>query len=402
MKRRLIAAVALVLIATSSMSSAYLLTEDIPNLLQNILNYIKQGLQYASQLETQFASQTTALNSITQIEQQLLQLERMGDPKAFVNLPGVQQIALLGQIYQQAEIDVAHLSSLANPASVTVTYNQILQQYGQTAFSGFTSGKGIKFGVPTGLIQFQQSAFDVANAAQQTISTLNQQKLTLTKQRDSAIASESAATDTETRTRYHNQVVSLSASIADINASIQQAIQSQNLQQEQIRAAQGLYGMSQSMQQGAAFQAGMENVVSGGVTTTNASEFGSVDNPATGGNGDPGLTSGSWDVGAWGAAIGNPNTQGVALPSSVLISQFGSTAAAQGQYVQITNPATGATSVQPIVDIGPGNGSQQAGYGIDLLPATAARIGVSSGGQVSYTFVSGLPGGSIATTIGAN
>jgi hypothetical protein len=398
--KKIIGVILIVFLATSESRSTGIPVIDVSNLAQNVLGYIRQGLQYVKDAEISVNTNLTALRELQQIELELLDLERIGDPKLLINLPGIQQIALLGQIYQQAVIDVEHLTSLANPASVTVTYQQILSQYGCTAFGGFTSGRGIRLGVPTSLIQFQQSSYDVCDAAQQTIKTLNQQKIVLTKQRDTAIASEAAATDTETRTRYHNQVVSLSASIADINASIQQAVQSQNLQQLQIHAAQGLYGVSLSLQQGAAFQAGMENVASGGpVTTTNASEFGSVDNPATGGVGDPG-TGGSWDVGAWGADIGNPNTQGVALPASVLISQFGSLAAANGQYVQLTNPVTGATSVQPIVDVGPGAQGIANGNGIDLLPATASQIGVNSGGQVSYKFVSGLPGGSIAQTIG--
>jgi hypothetical protein len=162
----------------------------------------------------------------------------------------------------------------------------------------------------------------------------------------------------------------------------------------QINAAQAVNQQNLVLQQSAAFQVGME-----GGTNTNASIFGSVDNPATGGSGDPG-TTGNWYTGAWGANIGNPSTVGVALPSSVLVNAFGSTAAANGAQVQVTNTATGQTAIEPLVDIGPGQNSQANGYGIDLTSAGAAQIGATSGSQVTYRIVGGLPGGNNVTTIG--
>ena len=119
-------------------------------------------------------------------------------------------------------------------------------------------------------------------------------------------------------------------------------------------------------------------------TTTNASLFGSVDNPATGGNGDPG-TTGNWYTGAWGANIGDPNAVGVSLPPNVEAAAFGGNADnANGQMVQVTNLATGQSAAFPIVDKGPGATSVANGYGIDLLPAAAAQIGATSGTSVQY------------------
>ena len=123
----------------------------------------------------------------------------------------------------------------------------------------------------------------------------------------------------------------------------------------------------------------------GSVTTTNASIFGSVDNPATGGSGDPG-TTGNWYTGAWGYNIGNPNAQGVSLPPDVEAANFnGNADNANGQMVQVTNVDTGQTGVFAIVDKGPGAKSVANGYGIDMLPASAASIGVKSGTRVQYT-----------------
>jgi hypothetical protein len=119
-------------------------------------------------------------------------------------------------------------------------------------------------------------------------------------------------------------------------------------------------------------------------TTTNTSLFGSVDNPATGGSGDPG-TTGDWHTGAWGADIGDPNAQGVSLPPSVEAAAFGGNADnANGQMVQVTNLSTGQSAAFPIVDKGPGAKSVANGFGIDMLPASAAQIGATSGTSVQY------------------
>jgi hypothetical protein len=119
-------------------------------------------------------------------------------------------------------------------------------------------------------------------------------------------------------------------------------------------------------------------------TTTNASLFGSVDNPATGGSGDPG-TTGDWHTGAWGANIGDPSAQGVSLPPGAEAAAFGGNADnANGQMVQVTNLNTGQSASFPIVDKGPGATSVANGFGIDMLPASAAQIGVTSGTNVQY------------------
>ena len=106
--------------------------------------------------------------------------------------------------------------------------------------------------------------------------------------------------------------------------------------------------------------------------------------PSTGGSGDPN-TSGDWHTGAWGANIGDPNAQGVSLPPSVEAAAFGGNANnANGQMVQVTNLNTGQSAAFPIVDKGPGATSVANGYGIDMLPSSAAQIGVTSGTSVQY------------------
>jgi hypothetical protein len=81
-------------------------------------------------------------------------------------------------------IDVAHLT-LANPASVTVTYQRILQRYGVTGFNGFI-WSWYPFRVRSVLsVSVPVTTFRIYSTNDQT---LNQKKVTLTQQRDSAIA----------------------------------------------------------------------------------------------------------------------------------------------------------------------------------------------------------------------
>lgn len=367
---------------------------NIQNEINAIKGYILQGYQYVKEGEIQVNTHLTALRELEQVENEILELARMGDPKMLITLPGISNIMTLAQIYQQFQQDVRDLTALANPVNVTVAYQQILRQYGLTGFNGFTSGWGIKTSVPNFMIQFDQSSYDVSYAASQKIQTLVTQKNTLTTQRDQAIASRDAATDVETRTRYQNQVATLSAAIAEINASIDQAIHLQSLQQQQIQAARGLYQTSNTMQASASFQQDAENGVASmsgapgvqgnGTVVGNSSEFGYVDNPAIGGTGDPG-TSGSWDVGAGGSQIGEKTSTGISLPLATEIAMFGSEQSALGQSVMVTNNTTGQSVSTTIVDVGPGSKAVAAGNIVDLTYGTARSLGIPVGQNSNVT-----------------
>jgi len=88
-------------------------------------------------------------------------------------------------------------------------------------------------------------------------------------------------------------------------------------------------------------------------------------------------------VGAFGANTRDPSLRGVSLPESALIAQFGSTAAAKGQMVSVTNPATGKTSRLPIVDIGPG---ESTGNALDLTYGAMKDLGGTGKDKMSYAF----------------
>ena len=67
-------------------AKGYLLVEDIPNLSTNIVNEVKNYVQYL----TETANQVTQItNQVTQIENQVIALERFGNPQYYVNMLGL-------------------------------------------------------------------------------------------------------------------------------------------------------------------------------------------------------------------------------------------------------------------------------------------------------------------------
>jgi hypothetical protein len=221
---------------------------DVSAIAHQILSYIKQAEQYVKEAEIDINTQLSALRELQILENSVLELLRMGDPRAIINLPGVSNIRTLIAIYQQAQADVEHVAQLANPQNAIVDAQNILGLYKQN-FPAWT------FKVPAaqGLFQFDASNYNTVSTMQDRITQLTQTKATLSQERDQAIASEAAATDTETRTRFHNQVASLSAAISDTNASIDQAMKTEQLQVQQNNAARQLASSAQTIQQAGNF-----------------------------------------------------------------------------------------------------------------------------------------------------
>jgi hypothetical protein len=181
----------------------------------------------------------TELNTLNSYENSVVQLERMGDPKTLTAaLPGVQNIATLVEIYQQANKDVSDWAAYTNPQSYKITLQQIENTYGQPIWNGFTALNGSHVAPATGLLNFNVSNYNVMSGAQQTIATLNQKKLTLTQQRDSAIAAMNAAGDQSTVQKYQAQITALNGAIASVDVQIQQEMHSAQLQVNQNQQAQ--------------------------------------------------------------------------------------------------------------------------------------------------------------------
>jgi hypothetical protein len=213
----------------------------IQTLGDQIANFAKATAAYIKQTEQYIAEHTTALKEVQQVENQIVQLERMGDPKAYgANLPGVQVITGLAQIYQQGKQDAADWATYANPQAVKLTAEQVMGLY-SNSLTGLTTSGGFKIPPAQGLIQFSLSDYNVATGAQDSITKLIATKTALTQARDTAMAQVAAGgTDAEIQ-KLHVTINSLNGAIAGVDASIQQAVATANLQEQKNQAAEKVY-----------------------------------------------------------------------------------------------------------------------------------------------------------------
>jgi hypothetical protein len=220
----------------------------IQTLGDQIANFAKATAAYIKQTEQYIAEHTTALKEIQQVENQIVQLERMGDPKAFgANLPGVQVITGLAQIYQQGKQDAEDWAAYANPQAFKLTAEQVMGLY-SNSLTGLTTSGGFKIPPAQGLIQFSLSDYNVATGAQGSITKLIATKTSLTQARDAAMAQVAAGgTDAEVQ-KLQATVSSLNGAIAGVDASIQQAVATANLQQQKNQAAEHMYQSSVTVQ----------------------------------------------------------------------------------------------------------------------------------------------------------
>jgi hypothetical protein len=206
-----------------------------------LITEIKQGLQYEKQLEQYIAEHTTALKEVQQVENEIVQLERMGDPKAFgANLPGVGVITGMAQIYQQGKQDAEDWASFANPQTVKLTAEQVMGLY-SNSLTGLTTSNGFHVPPAQGLIQFSLSDYNTAQGAQDSIEKLIAAKTSLTQARDTAIAQMKAATSQSEVQKDHALIDSLNGAIAGVDGQIQQAVQTANLQEQKNQAAAKVY-----------------------------------------------------------------------------------------------------------------------------------------------------------------
>jgi hypothetical protein len=206
-----------------------------------IANYTKQCAQYLKQCDQWIEEHTTALKEIQQVENEVLQLERMGDPKSYgMGLPGVSNITTLVAIYGQAQKDFSDITGMANPQNLKIGWQQIQSMYGQNSWNGFDTAGGWHVGPATGLINFYASNYNVGYSTQQTIQQLNAKKLELTQQRDAAIAQMQSASDQSAVQKQQAIIAALNGAIADVNGSIAQAISTANLQITQNQQAQAI------------------------------------------------------------------------------------------------------------------------------------------------------------------
>jgi hypothetical protein len=265
MKRAVLTLFFVTMVARSA--SATLVVHDPIHTLMNegnwIITEIKQSMQYVKQCDQWVQEHTTALKEVQQVENEIVMLERMGDPKAFgANLPGVQVITGLAAIYQQGKQDAEDWAAFANPKSIKLTAEQVMGVY-SNSLTGLTTSGGFKVPPAQGLIQFSLSDYNVANGAQDSVTRLIATKTALTQARDAALAQVAAGgTDAEVQ-KLGVTVNSLNGAIAGVDASIQQAVATANLQQQQNQAAEKIYKAGVVVQSASGFSGEVSSSMDG-------------------------------------------------------------------------------------------------------------------------------------------
>src|SRR5580704_1458505 len=228
-----------------------------------VASYITQLKQFLKETQQTIDQDTIVLKEIAQVENQIVQLERMGDPKAYgANLPGVQVITGLAQIYQQGKQDAEDWAAFANPNSIKLTAEQVMGLY-NNSLTGLTTSGGLKIPPAQGLIQFSLSDYNVATGAQDSITKLIATKTALTQARDTAMAQvATGGTDAEIQ-KLGATINSLNGAIAGVDASIQQAVATANLQEQKNQAAEKVYKAGVVVQSASGFSGEVETSMDG-------------------------------------------------------------------------------------------------------------------------------------------
>src|SRR6516162_8360938 len=204
-----------------------------------VVNLAKYAVTATKQTET-------ALNTLNTYENTVLQVARMGNPAALRNLPGVSTVAELYQIYGQLSRDYVTAQALLNPQRYRNDMNYILSAYQLPQWNGFNTASGLPVLPAQGLFQFPTASWNVANNAQQQLTTLGQQRQKLQQQRDQALSSLEAATTASEVQKYHALLDSLNAAIAEVSQGEQELYHRTAMQNQQLQAGQQIYNASQA------------------------------------------------------------------------------------------------------------------------------------------------------------
>jgi hypothetical protein len=246
---------ALTLLFFAGIASANLIVHDPVGWVQygvaEVVNYANWAAQEANMAATE-------LNTLHSYEQEVIQLARLGDPAALAQLTGVSSITSLYRDYAIISADIQQMKDAVNPDNFQSQFNSVLATYKQPNWQGVITYGGSQFLPSAGSYQFATANYSAAQTAQQTIAALTTQRQTVQTQRDSAVQSLQAATTQSEVQKWTAVLESLDASMAHIDAEIQQVIEQAKLQQMQNASAQSMYSATQREQLAASMQNGFE------------------------------------------------------------------------------------------------------------------------------------------------
>jgi len=249
----------LAFVALCRQSNATLPVVDYSHIAQDAGNEV---VNLAKWTKTEIDAAQTQLNTLNTWENTVLQVARFGNPAALRSLPGVSTVAELVSMYSQVNRNYQQLQGLVNPSRYQNDLNSILSTYSQPSWNGFTSMSGANIPPVQGLYQFATSNYNVGQAVQQQLVTLEQKKIALTQKRDAALQSLQNATTASDVQKYQAILEGLNGAIADVNQSESQLAQRAHIQQTQNAAAQQIYSASQAERRAAAAYQGIDQDLS--------------------------------------------------------------------------------------------------------------------------------------------
>jgi hypothetical protein len=230
MRNILFALVILIFPGFGCTAQAYLLTEDIPHLTESIRAQVQNYAQYILQSARQLQMIT---NQATQIENQIVALERFGNPQYYVNLLG------LDQFLATASVLTSGIGQTIDGYRQAANGVMALQYTGNGLYSNL-HGSLDRYG---NIVRYQPDAFRKFQAINDMVESYNTQQRTyntqmasLQQQLTTAVQNLNAARDLVSTHKYAAQVNAISAQMNALGhttnltgqrAAIQQ-IQNQN------------------------------------------------------------------------------------------------------------------------------------------------------------------------------
>jgi hypothetical protein len=354
----------IVLIASALSAQAQLIVHDPLKAAQDGLNH---AMSFVQEVDTTVNTLDTKLNQIEH-------LTRYGDYRSWTSkIPLVGSLTRLAGTGMKLYQDVNGVRYSFSPQAVQGNLSSVLAAYQYPSWQGAISNLGVQTSPYAPNYQFSTSQYQAIAQLESLLAQIDQEEASLQQQRTQLMnykSNNQADNDIAAKElmAVNGALADLASRKRDIQMRIQMLNQKAGYGQQVVRQVQSEQAMGLWQQSAEANQMPTNNYV------TRGTEFGAVDNPATGGTGDPG-TDGNWYTGNHGNYIGGTDSRGIALPAGIQSYWYGSTQAAQGQMVTITNMNTGVTTSAPIVDTSPAN------KGIDLLYGTARDVGMPVNGS---------------------
>lgn len=198
-----------------------------------VLYGVREAMQYAKEAQTE-------LNTYNQLQQQILQVARMGDPAQIRNLPGLSEVSQLATTGQRLSQSYARLPQYFSPTNYQASANSILSQFGQPAWNGWTTANGASVPLRQSAYQFDVSRFNIANQVLSLLGQNQTQREALQAQRNQLQQQlTTATTDAEVK-KLHAQLDNVNAALAQLDARDHQTVMQGQQRQLQVGAAQAI------------------------------------------------------------------------------------------------------------------------------------------------------------------